>query len=410
MGIPEPSSPLWAAVKAIHDSWPPDDEVVARDVGGVWRRGGDVVAQGASDTARASGDALVAWRDAVGMAFHGRVGEYTRTVSQVHQQTLALATRGEHYAGELESAKNAITSTIAANEDTYALLGNPMLGALAPALQTTFATAIATHLQGMIAEKAAALRANPTGTPPPSPPPPDSSPPDGLDDLAAGGLRRWGEFDQLVSRSVGEFADDVIDGAGERGGDILRGLANLSGNQDLARQGDEFQAAADAEGDRVAEEALGVGADNAADIFDAATAIDGDREPATVYIDRERFPESAAHIDDAQSGTSYRGHGNTAYPGQQPSELTIDRGGANQNRTESLRGLPTERGYDRDEYPPAVFKEGGEGASVRYINPSDNRGAGASMGNQMRRWSAEDSVDRQTRRLEDGESVIIETS
>jgi hypothetical protein len=31
---------------------------------------------------------------------------------------------------------------------------------------------------------------------------------------------------------------------------------------------------------------------------------------------------------------------------------------------------------DRDEYPPAMFNEGG-GASVRKINPSDNRGAGA---------------------------------
>ena len=31
-----------------------------------------------------------------------------------------------------------------------------------------------------------------------------------------------------------------------------------------------------------------------------------------------------------------------------------------------------------------MFAEGGKGASVRPIDPSDNRGAGASMGNQLR--------------------------
>ena len=38
---------------------------------------------------------------------------------------------------------------------------------------------------------------------------------------------------------------------------------------------------------------------------------------------------------------------------------------------------------DRDEWPMAMFKEGGEGASVRYIDPSDNRGAGSSIGNAL---------------------------
>ena len=31
-----------------------------------------------------------------------------------------------------------------------------------------------------------------------------------------------------------------------------------------------------------------------------------------------------------------------------------------------------------------MFEEGGTGASVRPIDPSDNRGAGATMGNQLR--------------------------
>ena len=37
-----------------------------------------------------------------------------------------------------------------------------------------------------------------------------------------------------------------------------------------------------------------------------------------------------------------------------------------------------------DEYPPAMFREGGQGSSVRPVTPRDNRGAGACIGNQCR--------------------------
>lgn len=163
MGVPEPAGPLWAAVKAIYDPWPPDDEVVAGEVGGAWRRGGDVVAQGASETAGAGSAALAAWRDAAGTGFHGRVGDFTANADRLRQRMGTLAARGEHYSRELTSAKDTITTTIAKNENTYAVLGNPLLGALGPALQTAFAGQIADFLRGMIAEKAAALRAYPLG-------------------------------------------------------------------------------------------------------------------------------------------------------------------------------------------------------------------------------------------------------
>lgn len=48
----------------------------------------------------------------------------------------------------------------------------------------------------------------------------------------------------------------------------------------------------------------------------------------------------------------------------------------------NLRGIETKPGLDLDEYPPAMFQEGGQGASVRHINPSDNRGAGVCIGAQ----------------------------
>jgi hypothetical protein len=106
-------------------------------------------------------------------------------------------------------------------------------------------------------------------------------------------------------------------------------------------------------------------------IIDAARAGDTGSVDAVIVVPRHRYPESARHIEDAQSA----GH---------PSVLTIDRAGAASNRRESLRGVEPQPGLDRDEYPPAMFEEGGAGASVRPINPSDNRGAGSCIGHQCR--------------------------
>jgi RHS repeat-associated protein len=95
------------------------------------------------------------------------------------------------------------------------------------------------------------------------------------------------------------------------------------------------------------------------------------RAAAQISISKSRFPESAAHVQDAvRSG--------------QPSVLTIDRAGAASRRREAMKGTSPTAGKDRDEYPPAMFSEGGKGASVRAISPSDNRGAGACIGAQCR--------------------------
>jgi Deoxyribonuclease NucA/NucB len=56
-----------------------------------------------------------------------------------------------------------------------------------------------------------------------------------------------------------------------------------------------------------------------------------------------------------------------------PRTLRIARQEADANRKASLRGIPTQRGFDRDEYPPAMSDQGGEGASVRYIEFRENR-------------------------------------
>ena len=94
-------------------------------------------------------------------------------------------------------------------------------------------------------------------------------------------------------------------------------------------------------------------------------------KPVSVKISRSKYPESSQHIEDAIKN----GH---------PSILTIKRPGAKNNRRAALKGFSKVPGKDLDEYPPAMFEEGGKNASVRPISPSDNRGAGSSMGHKLR--------------------------
>ncbi|MEC0234477.1 NucA/NucB deoxyribonuclease domain-containing protein [Paenibacillus kribbensis] len=83
-----------------------------------------------------------------------------------------------------------------------------------------------------------------------------------------------------------------------------------------------------------------------------------------------KYPETAQHIKEAIAA----GHSNTC---------TIDREGADHNRELSLKGVPTKKGKDRDEWPMAMCGEGGAGADIRYITPSDNRGAGSWVGHKL---------------------------
>ncbi len=84
----------------------------------------------------------------------------------------------------------------------------------------------------------------------------------------------------------------------------------------------------------------------------------------------DKYPETALHIYGAiEQGAS--------------AVCTIDRKGAEENRKKSLAGIETKNGYDRDEWPMAMCEEGGAGASVAYIDASDNRGAGSWVGNQL---------------------------
>lgn len=101
----------------------------------------------------------------------------------------------------------------------------------------------------------------------------------------------------------------------------------------------------------------------------------------TLIFPSDSYPETALHIYSAiENGAS--------------DVCTIDRNSADENRKQSLKGIDTKEGYDRDEWPMAMCAEGGEGASVAYIDPSDNRGAGSWVGHQLSAY-------------EDGERILF---
>jgi len=94
-----------------------------------------------------------------------------------------------------------------------------------------------------------------------------------------------------------------------------------------------------------------------------------------VVIDfpEEKYPETAKHIQNAIA------------KGESPI-CTVDRDGADENRKQSLSGVPTKSGFDRDEWPMAMCAEGGAGADIAYITPEDNRGAGSWVGNELENY------------------------
>ncbi len=112
-------------------------------------------------------------------------------------------------------------------------------------------------------------------------------------------------------------------------------------------------------------------------VFASGCSIEWEQEPSaptghdvTIYFPSDRYPETAEHIRSAVS------------KGASPI-CTIEREGAEENRKLSLKGIPTKKKYDRDEWPMAMCREGGSGADVAYVKSSDNRGAGSWIGNQL---------------------------
>lgn len=108
------------------------------------------------------------------------------------------------------------------------------------------------------------------------------------------------------------------------------------------------------------------------------------RGVVTIYFSARKYPNIRKHALDAiRKGW--------------PSVLVVNRRGADDRRDRLLGPIPTKRGYDRDEYPPAVGRGKGRGlqkgsnptgwrADVRYVRSKENRSHGSSMGGKLRKF------------------------
>jgi hypothetical protein len=415
MGIPEPSGALWGAIKAISDPWPPDNEEAATALGVSWRTTATGVGTAGSGVTAAASEVGTAWPDAAGQTLVGKLGEYVQRIAQAQQGMQAIATRADAYASALTSTKTAITAEVGRWEPVYAMLGNPLFGPIGPAYQLLLAQQVASELMAMVQAAAAQLgqaggQAVPAAASQASAAAAASGASGPLDELGQGISSLIGKAEGFADRFIGTVVDDLLvgqlagdgvtetlAGIGHAAGWLLNGAGDLTGIDGLHTAGNAVDSTLTAKGSEWGEDVLDAGMQQRNEAYTAATAADGQTPPVDVYVSRYRYPESAQHIDDAQGGTSYRG--DQPYAKTQPTSGTLHNDPAQnqQNRRESLRGIPTKPGYDRDEYPPAMLEEGGAGSSVKYISPSDNRGAGASMGNQVRS-------------LPDGTTVVITTT
>jgi hypothetical protein len=121
-------------------------------------------------------------------------------------------------------------------------------------------------------------------------------------------------------------------------------------------------------------ESLGLG-ENAGDVDGGGQLPPEDNGPAHVLLPENRYPQTASHVQDV---ADTRGINlNETVWHWDPEDADI-------HRAESLAGWPTVQGKDRDEFPMASMLEGGTGADIRYIDISDNRGAGSFIANQLR--------------------------
>lgn len=92
----------------------------------------------------------------------------------------------------------------------------------------------------------------------------------------------------------------------------------------------------------------------------------------SVGISKTRYPAVLAHIRDAVKAGW-------------PKVLKLNRRGAEKRRARALRGWPTRRGFDRDEWPMAFARSTWK-THIAYVPSSQNRGAGASISLKLRRY------------------------
>jgi len=111
-------------------------------------------------------------------------------------------------------------------------------------------------------------------------------------------------------------------------------------------------------------------------------------EASSTQSDPEGCVLSPTVQDIGFSATKYphiRAHMNRAIRQGWPRVLVLTRDGADERRDRLLADYPIVKGYDRDEYSPAIGRAGWLG-HVEYVPASENRSHGATMGAKLRRF------------------------
>ncbi|EME50466.1 hypothetical protein [Amycolatopsis decaplanina] len=154
--IGEPASILWSAVKALYDSWPPDNEDNATLLSQRLRD----LARNADDSGnRLHGNANAvrdAWLDEAGGVFADKIDANGADWSHCGADAARLAGIAERYAAELTRVKQTIIRVITQNEVRYDELRRH-----SPALAVQFAAAIAAYLRDLVGGEALASESGP---------------------------------------------------------------------------------------------------------------------------------------------------------------------------------------------------------------------------------------------------------
>lgn len=164
--IPEPSTPLWSAVRARYDSWPPDNEDIAGELAWELRDLHDTTSTGSERLRNNANVTRDHWRDEAGGVLSEKVAENAADWANSGSAAQQLASVAERYAADLTAVKQAIVATIGTNEREYELL---LLNE--PTMAGQFANEIADYLQNLIADQvtpesdADALKPPKNGTP-----------------------------------------------------------------------------------------------------------------------------------------------------------------------------------------------------------------------------------------------------
>jgi hypothetical protein len=206
-----------------------------------------------------------------------------------------------------------------------------------------------------------------------------------LDDLVASAFPEWEQQESILSTDQESLdCDDdisITDALEDIDSDIRTLQATLTSDANaelisdvITSEEDGYEPCLD-DASVQAAPAAGSGSDDGDKVVPLAGNV------VKVDLSESKYPESTQHIKDAIAAGA-------------PAVLTLDLrdplGTANKDkkctkrRKLSLKGLKKVSGKDLDEYPFAMTAEGGAGASIRAIAPSDNRGSGSTIGGALR--------------------------